>query len=72
MFTNPDSVKRVNPPKTTIPKTLAALPRSQYATDLWLIFGKLDDFDVASAAPSSMAPAIAGAVADRLRLDVKN
>lgn len=25
----PDSVRRVKPPKTTIPKTLAALPRSQ-------------------------------------------
>src|SRR5215469_10695508 len=25
----PDSVRRVRPPKTTIPKTLAALPRSQ-------------------------------------------
>jgi len=28
----PDSVRRVSPPKTTMPKTLAALPRSQYAT----------------------------------------
>lgn len=33
----PDSVRRVKPPNTTIPKTLAALPRSQYATDLELV-----------------------------------
>lgn len=32
--TYPDSVRRVRPPKMTIPKTLAALPSSQYATDL--------------------------------------
>jgi hypothetical protein len=30
---SPDSVRRVSPPKTTIPKTLAAEPSSQYATD---------------------------------------
>jgi hypothetical protein len=30
--TYPDSVRRVRPPKTTMPKTLAALPSSQYAT----------------------------------------
>ena len=35
----PDSVRRVNPPKTTIPKTLAAEPSSQYATDLELVSG---------------------------------
>ena len=28
----PDSVSRVRPPKTTMPKTLVALARSQYAT----------------------------------------
>lgn len=37
--TNPDSVKRVSPPKTTMPKTLTALPKSQYATPLELVFG---------------------------------
>ena len=36
----PDSVRRVRPPNTTIPKTLAALPKSQYATTLWLVLGK--------------------------------
>lgn len=36
----PDSVRRVRPPNTTIPKTLAALPSSQYATTLWLVLGK--------------------------------
>jgi hypothetical protein len=30
----------VRPPNTTIPKTDAALPNNQYATDLELIFGK--------------------------------
>lgn len=70
MYTNPDSVKRVNPPKITIPKTLAALPRSQYATDLSLILGKLDDW--ALVAPSSIALVKVGAAADRLRLEVKN
>ena len=30
----------MSPPKTTIPKTLAALPRSQYATALELVSGK--------------------------------
>lgn len=36
----PDSVRRVKPPNTTIPKTLAALPNSQYATTFWLVLGK--------------------------------
>lgn len=36
----PDSVRRVRPPNTTIPKTLAALPNSQYATAFWLVLGK--------------------------------
>lgn len=70
MYTNPDSVKRVNPPKITIPKTLAALPRSQYATDLSLILGKLDD--LALVAPSSIALVNVGAAAVRLMLEVKN
>jgi hypothetical protein len=29
----------VSPPNTTIPKTLAALPSNQYATDLSLVAG---------------------------------
>lgn len=36
----PDSVSRVSPPNTTIPKTLTALPRSQYPTALPLVAGK--------------------------------
>lgn len=39
-MTYPDSVSLVRPPKTTIPKTLAALPSSQYATTLSLVSGK--------------------------------
>jgi hypothetical protein len=42
----PDSVNRVQPPNTTIPKTLAALPSSQYATALELVSGKLEAFFV--------------------------
>jgi len=40
-WTYPDSVSRVKPPSITIPKTLAALPKSQYATALSLVSGKL-------------------------------
>ena len=40
----PDSVRRVRPPNTTMPKTLAALPSSQYATTLEFVCGHLDDF----------------------------
>lgn len=40
MVSNPDSVSRVSPPKTTIPNTLAALPSSQYATLLSDVSGK--------------------------------
>lgn len=36
----PDSVSRVNPPKTTIPNTLAALPSNQYPTTLLVVSGK--------------------------------
>jgi hypothetical protein len=39
-ITYPDSVNLVRPPNTTIPKTLAALPRSQYPTDFELFSGK--------------------------------
>lgn len=44
--TYPDSVRRVRPPNTTIPKTLAALPKSQYATLLALVSGKELDLDL--------------------------
>lgn len=50
--TYPDSVNLVNPPKITIPKTLAALPKSQYATVLLLTSGKRD---FALVAPCSAA-----------------
>lgn len=36
----PDSVNRVNPPNTTIPNTLAALPSNQYPTTLLVVSGK--------------------------------
>jgi hypothetical protein len=36
----PDSVNLVSPPKTTIPKTLAAEPKSQYATVFEEVSGK--------------------------------
>ena len=39
-MTYPDSVSLVRPPKTTIPKTLAALPSSQYPTAFELVSGK--------------------------------
>jgi len=39
LFSYPDSVSLVRPPKTTIPKTLAALPKSQYPTDFVLVWG---------------------------------
>src|SRR5258708_36802600 len=37
----PDSVKLVNPPNTTIPKTNPALPTSQYPTDLEEFIGNV-------------------------------
>lgn len=43
--TYPDSVSRVNPPKTTIPKTLNALPMSHKPTDREFISGNDDDDD---------------------------
>lgn len=43
----PDSVNRVRPPKTTRPKTLAALLNNQYATGLELVSGKNDFFEAA-------------------------
>ena len=47
----PDSVNLVNPPNTTIPNTLAALPNNQYATPLLLVFGKNPFFACCSARP---------------------
>ena len=38
-------MSRVNPPKTTIPKTEPALANSQYAADLELFCGKNPDVD---------------------------
>ena len=38
--THPDSVSLVRPPKTTIPKTDAALPSNQYATGFEVVSGK--------------------------------
>ena len=38
----PDSVRRVRPPKTTMPKTLAELARSQYATEREEVAGQLE------------------------------
>lgn len=48
-MTYPDSVRRVRPPKTTMPKTLAALARSQYAIVLEDVSGKLDFLTAVSA-----------------------
>jgi hypothetical protein len=54
-------VSLVSPPKTTIPKTLAALPSNQYATVLSVTSGKLDfvasDFDPLAAAEAYRAKA---------------
>lgn len=55
----PDSVSRVNPPNTTMPKTLAALPRSQYATVLDVVLGKL--LDLLSLAAAASATMVRGA-----------
>lgn len=51
-----------------MPNTLAALPKSQYATTLSLILGKPV---LAFAALSSKVPSVAGEAADRLMLEVK-
>ena len=63
----PDSVRRVSPPNTTMPKTLAALPSSQYATLLDDVLGKLLDVAaVAVAAPA--APPVAARDASMVAL----
>lgn len=54
--TYPDSVNRVSPPKTTIPKTLAALASSQYATVFEDASGKNDFFLLPSPSGPSPAP----------------
>lgn len=46
----PDSVNRVRPPNTTMPKTLTALPTSQYPTILELVSGNEDVVAVTSLA----------------------
>jgi hypothetical protein len=62
--THPDSVRRVKPPKTTMPNTLAALPSSQYATLLELVSGQLLAFGTAAlAAPTSCAACPSNGVA---------
>lgn len=55
----PDSVRRVKPPNTTMPKTLAALPSSQYATLLDVVLGKLLDLLLLLPLPSSVVAASA-------------
>jgi hypothetical protein len=49
----PDSVSLVKPPNTTIPKTLAAEPKSQYATVFEEVSGKKAFF--ASFAPFTLS-----------------
>lgn len=58
----PDSVNLVNPPNTTMPKTPAALPSSQYATFLSLVLGQLEDLPVLFEAASAIADASRWAV----------
>lgn len=43
-------MSRVRPPNTTMPKTLAALASSQYATAFELVSGYLDERAIASSA----------------------
>ena len=45
MILRPDSVRRVRPPKTTMPKTLVADARSQRATPRDETSGKEDELD---------------------------
>jgi hypothetical protein len=65
----PDSVRRVSPPKTTMPNTLAALPSNQYATLLDVVLGKLLDFPSAAAVASASdtLPALACSIAALVR-----
>jgi hypothetical protein len=62
-------VRRVRPPKTTIPKTLAALPSSQYATLLEVVLGKLLDWlsVLAAASASIVLPAFVPSIVAVLR-----
>lgn len=57
--TYPDSVSRVSPPNMTIPKTLAALPNSQYDTILSDTFGKELENEVAFFLDATLAAAFA-------------
>ena len=67
--TYPDSVNLVKPPQTTIPKTLTALPISQYPTTLEFVSGKDDDFGGASVVGSlGMAVGVAAVAVAILRL----
>lgn len=60
---HPDSVNRVNPPKMTMPKTLAALPINQYATFFSEVSGKkaffVSEADFANAPTVSKAGRVA-------------
>lgn len=58
MRTHPDSVSLVNPPKTMIPNTLAALPSNQYATLLSDLWGN----QAFAATPSAIFSAASGAL----------
>lgn len=67
---HPDSVKRVNPPRTTIPNTRPAEPISQYPTALLLVTGHALLFTFFNAIdearlPSGVPVASAGIVAWR-------
>lgn len=57
----PDSVRRVKPPKMTMPKTLTALPMSQYPTALEFVSG--NELDRAPAPASEEASAVAASTA---------
>lgn len=65
MGTYPDSVRRVSPPKTTIPNTLAALARSQYATAFELVSGKRDDCSIVLSALLMASVSLAVVLKDR-------
>lgn len=55
----PDSVRRVNPPRMTIPNTLAALPNNQYATRGLETWGKELSFAFVADAFAFVADAFA-------------
>lgn len=49
---SPDSVNLVSPPNTTIPNTLTADPRSQYATDFLDTSGHEDALELEECSPA--------------------